>query len=114
MFLAGTGWVIGEDAAAGGAAGAGDWAGCASAAAESASSATTAAEARWLDRIDLIESFLRSVVRDLGRVAAVAHDLGADLDQLLAQAGQRPRLRRLRHRQRPHEIAEIGAAQSSL
>src|SRR5271169_3042526 len=42
-----------------------------------------------------------------GRVAAVAHDLGADLDQLLAQAGQRPRLRRLRHCQRPHEIAEI-------
>src|SRR5271165_3863045 len=42
-----------------------------------------------------------------GGVAAVAHDLGTDLDQLLAQAGQRPRLRRLRHRQRPHEIAEI-------
>jgi hypothetical protein len=37
----------------------------------------------------------------------VADDLGADFDQLLAQAGQRPRLRRLRHRQRPHEIAEI-------
>jgi hypothetical protein len=35
------------------------------------------------------------------------HYLGADLDQLLAQAGQRPRLHRLRHRQRPHEIAEI-------
>ena len=63
----GTGWeVIGEDAAAGGAAGTGDWAGCASAAAESASSATTAAEASWLDRIVFIESFLRSdVVRDL-------------------------------------------------
>ena len=49
--------------------------------------------------------------RDLGHlecdVAAVAHDLGADLNQLLAQAGQRPRLRRLRNRQRPHEIAEI-------
>jgi len=49
--------------------------------------------------------------RDLGhlkgRVAAVAHDLGADLGQLLAQAGQRPRFRRLWHRQRPHEIAEI-------
>src|ERR1700720_2434617 len=67
MFLPGTGWeVIDEDAAAGGAAGGGDWAGCASAAAESASSATTAAEARWLDRIVFIESFLRSdVVRDL-------------------------------------------------
>ena len=49
--------------------------------------------------------------RDLGHlerdVATVADDLGADLDQLLAQAGQRPRLRRLRHRQRPHEIAKI-------
>ena len=57
--LPGTGWeVIGEDAAAGGAAGAGDWAGCASAAAGSASSATTAAEARWLDRIVFIGSFL--------------------------------------------------------
>src|SRR5271165_7272856 len=67
MVLPGTGWeVIGEDAAAGGAAGTGDWAGCVSAAAESASSATTAAEARWLDRIVFIESFLRSdVVRDL-------------------------------------------------
>src|ERR1700752_4950817 len=31
-------------------------------------------------------------------VATVADDLGADLDQLLAQAGQRPRLRGLRHR----------------
>src|SRR3954452_17977429 len=40
-------------------------------------------------------------------VATVADDLGADLDQLLAQAGQRPRLRRLRHRKRPHEIAEV-------
>src|SRR5437870_12206949 len=49
--------------------------------------------------------------RDLGHlerdVATVADNLGADLDQLLAQAGQRPRLRGLRHRQRPHEVAEI-------
>src|SRR6516162_3668227 len=49
--------------------------------------------------------------RDLGHlegdVAAVADHLGADLDQLLAQAGQRPRLRRLWHRQRPHEVAEV-------
>jgi hypothetical protein len=37
----------------------------------------------------------------------VADHLGADLDQLLSQAGQRPRLRGLRHRQRPQEIAEI-------
>jgi hypothetical protein len=58
MLLPETGWhVIGEDAAPGGAAGAGDWVGCASAAAGSASSATTAAEARWLDRIIFIESF---------------------------------------------------------
>src|SRR6516162_6734307 len=45
--------------------------------------------------------------RDFGHledhVASVAHYPRADLDQLLAQAGQRPRLRRLRHRQRPHE-----------
>ena len=49
--------------------------------------------------------------RDLGHlerdVAPVADDLGADLDQLLSQAGQRPRLRRLRHRQRAHEVAEV-------
>jgi hypothetical protein len=49
--------------------------------------------------------------RDLGHlkrnVAAVADDLGADLDQLLPQAGQRPRLRRLRHGEGSHEIAEI-------
>jgi len=37
----------------------------------------------------------------------VADDLGTDLDQLLAQAGQRPRLRGLRHRQCAHEIAEV-------
>ena len=37
----------------------------------------------------------------------VAEEIGTDLDQLLAQAGERPRLRRLGHRQRPHEIAEV-------
>jgi hypothetical protein len=59
MVLPGTGCdVIGEDAAAGGAAGAGDWVGCANAAAGSANSATMAAEAKWLDRIVFIESFL--------------------------------------------------------
>jgi hypothetical protein len=42
-----------------------------------------------------------------GDVAAVAHDLGAELDQLLARAGQRRRLDRLWHRQRPHEVAEV-------
>ena len=45
------------------------------------------------------------VVPDLGQperdVAAMAHHLGADLDQLLVQAGQRPRLRRLRHNLKP-------------
>jgi hypothetical protein len=40
-------------------------------------------------------------------VCRLADDLRADLDQLFAQAGQRPRLRRLRHRQRPHEVAEV-------
>ena len=37
----------------------------------------------------------------------MADDLRADLYQLLAQAGQRPRLGRLRHRQCAHEIAEV-------
>jgi hypothetical protein len=37
----------------------------------------------------------------------MADDLRADLDQLLAQAGQRPRLRRLGHGQRSNEVAEI-------
>ena len=40
-------------------------------------------------------------------MTAMAHDLGADLDQLLPQTGQRPRLRRLEYRERPHEIAEV-------
>ena len=42
-----------------------------------------------------------------GDVAAVTDDLRANLDQLLAQAGQRSRLRGPRHRQRPHEIAKV-------
>jgi hypothetical protein len=49
--------------------------------------------------------------RDLGHlehgVAAVADHLGADLDQLLAQAGQGPWFHPLGHRQRPHEIAQV-------
>jgi hypothetical protein len=40
---------------------------------------------------------------------AMANHLCADLDQLLPQAGQRRRLPSLRHRQRPHEIAELYA-----
>jgi len=37
----------------------------------------------------------------------VAHDLGADLDQLFLQARQRPVLNRLGCRQRAQEIAKI-------
>ncbi len=40
-------------------------------------------------------------------IAAVAHDLGADLDQLLAQGGQRPMFHRLGQGQRPEEVADI-------
>ncbi len=36
----------------------------------------------------------------------MTHDLGADLDQLFAQSGQRSVLNVFRQRQRPHEIAE--------
>ena len=50
--------------------------------------------------------------RDLGQlegdIAAVADDLRADLDQLIARAGPRPRLRRLRHRQRTNPKLGIG------
>jgi hypothetical protein len=48
---------------------------------------------------------------DLGHlesdIAAVAHELRADLDQLRPQADQRPVLDRLRRRQRAQEVAEI-------
>ena len=37
----------------------------------------------------------------------MAHDLGADLDQLLAACGQGPVLDRLRQSQGPQEVAEI-------
>ena len=40
-------------------------------------------------------------------VSAVTDDLRADLDQLLAQAGHRPRLYCLGHCQRAHEVPEI-------
>ena len=69
---------------------------------------------RWCSQPrDELQNILEHLPRhcDLGHlkcdVTAMAHDLGADLDQLLAQAGQRPRLCRLGHRQRPHEIAEV-------
>ena len=67
----------------------------------------------WSHSIDqpqnLLEQFLRH--RDLGHleddVAAMAHDLGVDLDELLPQARQRPLLDCLRQSQRPHEVGEI-------
>src|SRR6266446_7859133 len=40
-------------------------------------------------------------------IAAVAHHLRADLDQLFLQTRQRPILDRLRRRQRTQEIAEV-------
>src|SRR5262249_32810922 len=40
-------------------------------------------------------------------IAAVAHHLRADLDQLVLQGSQRPVLDRLRRRQRAQEIAEV-------
>ena len=43
----------------------------------------------------------------------MADDLRTDLDQLLAQADQRPRLRCLWHRQCPHEVAEVVGGLSS-
>ena len=57
---------------------------------------------------DLLEQLLRH--RDLSHledgVAGVAHDLGPDLDQLLAQTGQRPLRDRLGQGQRPHEVGQ--------
>src|ERR1039458_9839863 len=40
-------------------------------------------------------------------IAAVAHHLRADLDQLLLQARQRPVLDRFRRRQRAQEVAKV-------
>ena len=71
--------------------------------------ATVAVVPRSAAESDLVEQFLRH--RDLGHleddVAAMAHDHGADLHELLPQAGQRPLLDRLWQRQRPHEVGEI-------
>jgi hypothetical protein len=44
---------------------------------------------------------------EIPTLEAMADDLGADLDQFLAQPGQRPRFHRLRHRQRAHEVAKV-------
>src|SRR5262245_47615579 len=40
-------------------------------------------------------------------IASVAHHLGADLDQLLLEGGQRPITHRFRCRQRPQEVGEV-------
>ena len=67
----------------------------------------------WSQSVDQPQDFLEQFPRhrDLGHleddVAAMAHDLGADLDELLPQARQRPLLDRLGQCQRPHEVAEI-------
>ncbi len=42
-----------------------------------------------------ISLFIGLILRSEGNVAAVSHDLGTDLDQLLPQSGQRPVLRLL-------------------
>jgi hypothetical protein len=44
---------------------------------------------------------------NIPRDTATAVNLRSDLDQLLAQVGQQPRLRRFGHRQHPHEIALV-------
>ena len=40
-------------------------------------------------------------------IASVADDFGTYFDQLVAPAAQRPRLRRLGHRERLDEVAEV-------
>ncbi len=55
-------------------------------------------------RTEVLRWDLRHLESD---VATVAHDLGADLDQLFAQSGQRPVLNVFRQRQRSHEVAEV-------
>ncbi len=42
-----------------------------------------------------------------GDIAAMSHDLGADLDELLPERRQRPVLDLLRQRQRAQEVADI-------
>jgi hypothetical protein len=38
---------------------------------------------------------------------AVTHDLGADLEQLLAHGGQRPMVHRMGQGQRPEEVGDV-------
>ena len=67
----------------------------------------------WPESIDPAQDLgeQRPRHRHLGQledeVAAVAHDPGADLDQLLAQRGQRPMLDPLRQGQRAQEVGEV-------
>ena len=55
---------------------------------------------------------------DLGHlednIAAVAHHLRADLDQLVLQGRQRPVLDRLGRRQRPQEVGEVASKRMKL
>jgi hypothetical protein len=56
--------------------------------------------------------------RNLGHlecdVAAMSNDLGADLDQLLPDGGQRPMLHLVRQPQGPHEVGEIVSKRMKL
>jgi hypothetical protein len=57
--------------------------------------------AKWLPRANRLCAAGSNKPRTLEAVRLKS------LDQLIAQAGQRPRLGRLRHRQRPHEVAQV-------
>ena len=67
----------------------------------------------WSQSIDQPQNLREQVARhgDLRHlerhVAGVRDNFGADLDELLPKAGQRPILDRLRQRQRPHEVGQI-------
>jgi hypothetical protein len=68
---------------------------------------------RWPQSIDQPQNLREQMARhgDLSHlecdVASVGHDLRADLDAFLPQAGQRPVLDGFRQCQRPHEVGEI-------
>jgi hypothetical protein len=67
----------------------------------------------WSQSVDQPQDFLEQFLRhyDLGHleddVAAMAHDLRADLHEFFPQARKRRLLDRLRQSQRPHEVGEI-------
>jgi hypothetical protein len=75
-----------------------------------------AAPAAWLRASGSPRTWTRH--GDLGGlerdVAAIADDLGADVDQLLAQADQRSRLSRLGQRPRPYEVAALASERMEL